>query len=94
MPFEGPDSFADARTAKEQKYSHLKTLLRSQGFQKVEVDSFIVGPLGSWDTANESVLRKVSISRKYAKLFRQLCCSEAIKGSFHIWRNTIPEPDI
>eukprot|EP00731_Ephydatia_muelleri_P013764 Em0007g1074a len=93
MPFEDTDSFREAWASKERKYGHLKALLSSQGFHKMEVDAFIVGPLGSWDPENEPVLRKLSIGRNYARLFRQLCCSEAIKGSFHIWKNTFPNPD-
>ena len=87
MPFEGTEAFAAARVAKEQKYHHLKALLGSRGFQRVEIDAFIVGALGSWDPANDPVLLKLSIGRKYAKLFRQLCCTEAIKGSYCIWKN-------
>ena len=90
MPFEGSDSFRAARAEKERKYHHLKALLHSKGFDRVDVDAFIVGPLGSWDKCNEPVLRKLAISRKYAKLFRQLCCTEAIKGSFAIWKACTP----
>ena len=77
VPFEGEDSFPDARKAKEIKYQHLKVLLRSRGFQKVEVDGF-VGALGSWDPDKESVLRKLSINYRYAALFRS---SAALKPS-------------
>lgn len=87
MPFEGSGSFAMARTEKEKKYNHLKALLSSKGYNKVEVDAFVVGPLGSWDKLNEMVLRKLSVPRKYATLFRRLCCTEAIKGSFIMWKN-------
>ena len=87
MPFEGSGSFAMARTEKEEKYNHLKALLSSKGYNKVEVDAFVVGPLGSWDKLNEMVLRKLSVPRKYATLFRRLCCTEAIKGSFIMWKN-------
>ena len=83
MPFEGPGTFQDARTAKERKYDHLKALLRAKGYRKVEVDAFIVGPL---DPSNDSVLRKLLVGHNYSKLFRNLCCSEAIKGSFTIWK--------
>ena len=87
MPFEGSGSFAMARTEKEKKYNHLRALLSSKGYNKVEVDAFVVGPLGSWDKLNEMVLRKLSVPRKYATLLRRLCCTEAIKGSFIMWKN-------
>ena len=70
VPFEGEDSFPDAQKAKEVKYQHLQALLTSKGFQKVEVDGFVVGALGSWDPDKESVLRKLSIGHRYAALFR------------------------
>ena len=87
VPFEGEVAFRDAREAKEEKYDHLKAILRAKGYHKVEVDGFVIGALGSWDPENEPVLRKLSIGPRYATLFRKLCCSEAIKGSYAIWRN-------
>eukprot|EP00731_Ephydatia_muelleri_P013824 Em0007g1134a len=86
VPFEGEESFPAARRAKEDKYNHLKALLRSKGYRKVEVDGFVIGALGSWDPENEAVLHKLSIGHKYASLFRKLCCTEAIKGSYAIWK--------
>ena len=47
MPFEGTGSFQESRAAKKRKYGHLKALLRSNGYHRVEVDAFIVDPLGS-----------------------------------------------
>lgn len=52
----------------------------------MEVDGFVVGALGSWDPENEPVLKKLSIGRNYASIFRKLCCTEAIKGSHEIWK--------
>lgn len=86
VPFEGEEAFQEARVAKEEKYHHLIALFKNKGYHEVEVDAFIVGSLGSWDVANEPVLKKLAIGRNYAKLFRKLCCTEAIKGSFTIWK--------
>ena len=72
VPIEGEESFPAARRAKEDKYHHLKALLRAKGIQKVEVDGFVVGALGSWDHENEGVVRKLSIGSRYATLFRKL----------------------
>ena len=88
MPFEGTDSFQAARM-EERKYHHLKALLSTKGYTKVEVNDLVIEPLGSWDTNNEAVLRKLSIPRKYATIFRRLCCTEAVKGSFSIWKHPI-----
>ena len=52
----------------------------------MEVDAFIVGPMGSWYPDNDPVLHKLAVGRNYSKLFRKLCCTEAMKGSFGIWK--------
>ena len=85
-PFEGEAAFQEARKAKEDKYHHLKKVLHDKGYRKVEVDAFVVGALGSWDPGNEQVIRKLSIGHRYTVLFRRLCCTEAIKGSFASWK--------
>ena len=90
VPFEGTGTFQEAREGKEAKYEYLKTLLRDRGYRKVEVDALVVGSLGSWDPDNDPVLRKLGIGRRYAVLFRKLCCTEAIKGSFGIWKARQP----
>ena len=77
MPFEEMDTFSTAQPEKERKYNHLKAPL-SSCYNKVEIDALVVGPLGSWDKDNEAVLRKLSVLRKYATIFRRLCCTEAI----------------
>ncbi|KAL5509989.1 hypothetical protein EMCRGX_G005452 [Ephydatia muelleri] len=86
VQFEGEAAFQEARKAKEDKYHHLKKVLHDKGYRKVEVDAFVVGALGSWDPGNEQVIQKLSIGHRYAVLFRRLCCTEAIKGSFAIWK--------
>ena len=83
VPFEGEEAFQAARRAKEDKYAYLKPLLH---FRKVEVDGFVVGALGSWDPDNNKVLHKLSIGQNYAIMFKKLCCTETIKGSYAIWR--------
>ena len=90
VPFEGEeDSLTKARELKEDKYSSLRSwLLTEKGYQEVTVDAFVVGSLGSWDPANEAVLKRLQIHPIYAKLFRKLCCISAIQGSFNIWRST------
>jgi len=63
-------------------------MLNEKGYQEVTVDAFVVGSLGSWDLANEEVLKRLQVNTSYAKLFRKLCCISAIQGSFNIWRST------
>ena len=46
------------------------------------VQAFVVGSLGSWDSANESVLKTLQIGSNYTRLFR---VSDAIKESHNIW---------
>ena len=50
------------------------------------MDGFVIGALGSWDPDNDAVPKKLGIGTNYAKMFRKLCCMEAIKGSYAIWR--------
>ena len=81
MPFEGEeDSLTKPRESKEDKHSSLRSwLLAEKGYQEVTVniDAFVVGSLGSWDPANEAILKRLQIHPMYAKLFRKLCCISA-----------------
>ena len=64
VPFEGEeDSLTKARESKEDKYS--SWLLAEKGYQEVTVDVFVVGSLGSWDPANEAVLKRLQIHPIY-----------------------------
>ena len=84
IPFEGEeDSLQTARATKETKYSRLKSWLQTQ-YKEVEVVTFVVGGLGSWDPDNEPVLRMLRIGRHYSRLFRRLCSISAIEGSRRI----------
>lgn len=86
IPIEsGVDAFKKARAEKKSKYSDLVAWANSK-FSLVYYDLFLVGSLGSWDVANESVLRRLGIGRRYSELFRKLCCLDAIKGSLQMWR--------
>ena len=67
VPFEGEeDSLTKARESKEDKYSFLTSwLLAEKSYQEVTVDAFVVGSLGSWDPANEAVLKRLQIHPIY-----------------------------
>ena len=87
VPYEGDEtSFEKAREEKRRKYQPIMDWLESRGHSDVTIDAFIVGALGAWDNANESVLRRLHIGYKYANLFRKLCSVDAIKGSLTIWK--------
>ena len=79
------DSLQDARERKEGKLQTQRAVLENQGFD-VSCGAFVVGSLGSWDPKNADVLGALHIGRRYAVLFRKLCCSDAISGSYDIWR--------
>jgi len=53
-----------------------------------DVPPFIVGSLGSWDPANDALVRKLC-SRSYAKLMRKLCVSDVISLSLDIYMEHI-----
>ncbi|XP_023232450.1 uncharacterized protein LOC111632285 [Centruroides sculpturatus] len=84
-PFEnGEDAFNNARKEKVQKYADLAAYFRDQGFDTF-IDAFVVGALGGYDAANEGVIQRLGISRRYAKLMRFLMVSDCIKWSKDIY---------
>ena len=88
IPFESDElAFSKARAEKKQKYGPLCQWMQDNGRSDVLVEAFIVGSLGSWDKANEPILKRLNIGSKYASLFRKLCVSDVIKGSLAIWKN-------
>ncbi len=89
IPFEGEDNLTKARERKVEKYQELRRwMMEEKGYREVHLDAFIVGSLGSWDPANEVVLKSLQIHRNYmyAKLFRKLCVSSILSRSFDVWR--------
>lgn len=86
IPMEtGPYAFDKARSEKIQKYADLVQWARNK-YSQVNFGVFVVGCLGTWDVNNEDTLRMLGIGRKYATLFRKLCCTDAIEGSLAIWK--------
>jgi hypothetical protein len=77
-------ALSNARQEKVHKYSALAEDFRRKGWT-VHLDAFIVGSLGSWDPANEPVLRRLNINRRYASLMRKLMTSDAIRWSRDIY---------
>jgi len=65
--------------------------MESEEVEEVEL-TFIIGSLGSWDPLNRDTLKALQIGNKYARLFRKLCVSDAIKGSYMIWKSRSTEP--
>ncbi|KAL1466220.1 hypothetical protein MTO96_042880 [Rhipicephalus appendiculatus] len=83
-PFENtPEAFTNARNAKLARYQPVAAFLRRR-YQRVTVDAVIVGALGTWDAANDSVLRR-HCSRPYLRLFKKLCVSAVIAASREIY---------
>ena len=66
------------------KYRSLVDELKEKGYT-VDLDAIVVGSLGSWDPANERVLRTFKIDRRYAKLMRKLIVSDTIRWSRDIY---------
>ncbi|XP_037073722.1 uncharacterized protein LOC119094916 [Pollicipes pollicipes] len=74
----GPHALRAASDAKVRKYTPLVHELRGRG-KTASVVALIVGPLGTWWRGNEASLRRLRVSRNYAKLMRRLmaetvCC--------------------
>lgn len=59
IPFEnGPDAFEVARKAEGEKYDVLAKDFMSKGF-RARVEAVIIGSLGSWDSENDGVLKRL-----------------------------------
>ncbi|XP_023211846.1 uncharacterized protein LOC111614711 [Centruroides sculpturatus] len=87
VPFEnGQNAFNVARDMKISKYSALTQHLRQQGYD-IYCDAFIMGSLGGFDPANISVIQRLGISRKYAKMMTKLMVSDCIRWSREIYCN-------
>ena len=86
VPFEnGKDAFLAARAEKVRKYEEDVAELRAMGY-RVYVDAFIVGTLGTWDPANNILLRHLRIRKNYLPRFRDLCCATTLETSTKIFR--------
>ena len=84
-PFEsGEHAFVIARRRKEEVYQPTAERFREMGYT-VTVDGFVVGSLGAWDPKNETVLRTMGISKRYAATMRRLMTSDCIKWSRDIY---------
>ena len=88
MPFENrPEALEAARNLKLEKYVPVRNHLRMR-YKNVSIEPIIVGPLGTWDPANDPFLRKVC-SRRYASLLRKIAVSNAIRISRDIYTEHI-----
>ena len=80
MPFENrAEALEAAKKLKIEKYTPIMNHLRMR-FKNVFIKSIIIGPLGTWDPANDPFLRKVCW-RRYTSLLRK----SAIKISRDIY---------
>ena len=85
VPFENSsDALQAAEDRKIQKYAHIAQHFMRMG-KNCRVFGFVVGSLGAWHPHNEKALDRIQISPRYRKLFRKLCCSDAICGSADIY---------
>ncbi len=79
------DAFKQSRETKTAKYAELVDWARAH-YETVNFGVLVVGSLGAWDTENASTLKLLGIGRRYAILYKKLCCIDAIEGSLEIWR--------
>lgn len=84
VPFDnGMEAFDAARNEKVTKYNSLAQELSLRG-KNVVVEAVVVVALGSWDPANDRLMKRIC-SRKYLKLFKRIEVSEAIIYSRDIY---------
>lgn len=73
----------DAREKKIRKYEPVRTFLLRR-YQRVTVEAVVLGSLGSWDPANDKILRRLC-SKSYLQLLKKLAVSETIACSRNIY---------
>ncbi|XP_064462303.1 uncharacterized protein T26G10.4-like [Ornithodoros turicata] len=84
IPFDNRyQALAAARAEKEAKYELLKPHLQRR-FHRVSVQAIVVGALGSWDPANNKVMKKLC-TKSYLGVFKKLCVSNVIAASRNIY---------
>uniref|UniRef100_A0A1B6CMU0 Reverse transcriptase domain-containing protein n=1 Tax=Clastoptera arizonana TaxID=38151 RepID=A0A1B6CMU0_9HEMI len=85
VPFENRSlALVEAGNHKVNKYASLAEKYREKGYE-VSLDAFILGALGSWDRANEGVLKHLRVSPRYARVLRRLMVSDVIRWSRDIY---------
>lgn len=90
MPFDGGLSkFNKARIKKIDKYKPVVDDLKTK-YKTVSCEVIIVGPLGSWDNANDKTIHKLC-SKSYAKLMKKLIVSDTIRASRDMYIEHITE---
>jgi hypothetical protein len=84
-PFEAaPDSFSTARHRNEEKYAELAGAYRARGFSTF-LGTVCVGALGTWDPANDAVLRRLGLSSATARRTRKTAVQAVLHHSRNIW---------
>ena len=79
-----PEALRAAAEEKVSKYSGLVDELRQQGKQ-ASVHALVVGSLGTWFRGNEGTLRRLRVSRVYARLMRRLMVSDTLRWSRDVY---------
>lgn len=85
VPFENDvEALQTAEDRKVQKYQCVVDHVQQLG-KRCRVYGFVIGSLGAWHSPNEKVLDRIQMSPRYRRLFKKLCCSDAIRGSADIY---------
>lgn len=72
----GLDAFSEARKIKETKYDELGNKLSVDG-KSAKVEAIIVGSLGTWDSENDRVVKRLC-AEKYEKIMRKIIIIETL----------------
>ncbi|KAG8171475.1 hypothetical protein JTE90_003315 [Oedothorax gibbosus] len=94
VPYENRlTAFANTRRDKAAKYVQVCNNLR-RTFANVHNEAIIVGALGSWDRANDKVLRKF-VNKRFANKLRRLICTDVLSHTCDIFhqhvRGSLPD---
>ncbi|GFW19720.1 uncharacterized protein TNCV_1606101 [Trichonephila clavipes] len=85
IPFEnGKVAFAEARQRKITKCQPLIEFFKGVSDRNVSIIPIVIGSLSSWDSENDSFLRRVA-TKSYLSALRKLCVSDCIRWSNDIY---------
>lgn len=84
-PFEnGQNAFETTRALKIAKYTPEANEMRTLGYEVV-LDAIIVGALGTWDPANDTLLRSLRVTPRYLANMKRFCVMDTINYSKNIY---------
>lgn len=87
VPFDSETKFEEHRIANRVKYWDLARRVGIRNNCKTNLDAIVIGSLGSWDTENESPLKKLGLTKTEVEMLANEAVNAALTGSYHIYKD-------